>query len=59
MMNAMVRNRMRQQTFAEGSFERFCKPTRREIFLVEMDRFLPWARLSALADAAYPEPGNS
>ncbi len=33
---------MRQTSFAEGSFERHRKPTRREVFLEEMDRIIPW-----------------
>ena len=41
---------MRQQTLAvagDGSFEKYRKPTRREVFLAEMDRIVPWAQLVA------------
>jgi IS5 family transposase len=34
---------MRQQTLAEGAFEMYRKPTRRERFLEEMERVVPWA----------------
>jgi len=34
---------MRQQTLAEEGFEKYRKPTRREQFLDEMDRIIPWA----------------
>jgi len=32
-----------QQTFAEATFEQYRKPTRRERFLDEMHRVVPWA----------------
>ena len=32
--------------------------TRRERFLTEMDRVIPWRRLSALVEPHYPKPGN-
>ena len=34
---------MPQQTFAEVTFEQYRKPTRRERFLDEMNRVVPWA----------------
>ncbi|MHB1958668.1 MAG: hypothetical protein ACYCO5_06510, partial [Acidobacteriaceae bacterium] len=52
---------MRQQTLAvagEGSFEKYRKPTRRETFLAEMDRIVPWARLVALVEPQYPKAGK-
>ena len=36
---------MHQQTFAEVPFEQYRKPTRREQFLNEMNRVVPWAEL--------------
>lgn len=33
---------MRQQTCAEESFEKFRKKTRKEQFLDEMERIIPW-----------------
>ena len=45
---------MRQKSLADGSFEKYRKPTRREIFLTEMDRVVPWAELCALIAPVYP-----
>ena len=41
---------MKQTTLAEGGFEKFAKTTRREAFLAEMDRVVPWAELCALIE---------
>ena len=52
---------MRQQTLAvavAGSFEKYRKPTRREVFLAEMDRIVPWAQLVAPIEPWYPKAGN-
>jgi IS5 family transposase len=49
---------MKQTTFAEGTFDRFKKPTRRAVFLAEMERVVPWAELVALIEPVYPKPGN-
>jgi IS5 family transposase len=46
---------MRQQTLAEGSFERYRKTTRREAFLAEMERVVPWSELSRLIESVYPK----
>ena len=45
---------MRQSSFAEGGFERYSKRTRRERFLQEMDRVVPWEELEALIEPCYP-----
>ena len=42
---------MRQSSFAEAGFERYSKRTRRERFLEEMDRVVPW---EALIEPCYP-----
>jgi IS5 family transposase len=42
-----------QMTFAPSGFEAYRKPTRRERFLAEMDRVVPWAELVALVKPAY------
>ena len=42
--------RPKQGTFAEASFEKYRKPTRREEFLVRMQRVMPWAELVALIE---------
>ena len=36
---------MRQQTLAEGSFEKFRKKTRKELFLDDMEQIIPWREL--------------
>jgi len=46
---------MYQQTLAEEGFEKYRKPTRREQFLDEMDRMIPWAELSAVIEPFYPK----
>ena len=47
---------MQQSTFAEVSFEQYRKPTRRERFLDEMNRIVPWADLVAAIAPFYPKP---
>lgn len=49
---------MDQLTFATGTFEPYRKPTRREKFLSEMNRAVPWAELSAVIEPFYPKVGN-
>lgn len=46
---------MHQQTFAEASFEQYRKSTRRERFLDEMNRVVPWAELVAVIEPVYPK----
>ena len=46
---------MQQSTFAEVSFEQYRKPTRRERFLDEMNRVVPWAELVAVIEPVYPK----
>ncbi|MDI3462696.1 MAG: Mobile element protein [Nitrospira sp.] len=46
---------MPQQTVAEVSFEQYRKPTRREQFLGEMTRVVPWAELVAVIEPVYPK----
>ncbi|WHZ21208.1 MAG: Mobile element protein [Nitrospira sp.] len=46
---------MPQQTFAEVTFEQYRKPTRRERFLDEMNRVVPWADLVAAIEPVYPK----
>jgi len=47
---------MRQQTLAEEGFERYRKPTRREQFLNEMDKIIPWDGLCEVIEPFYPKP---
>lgn len=46
---------MQQQTFAEVTFEQYRKATRRERFLDEMDRVIPWRELAAIIEPFYPK----
>ena len=46
---------MRQKTFAEGTFEQYRKPTRRERFLAEMDKIIPWRELCDVIEPFYPK----
>ena len=47
---------MRQQSFATDYFEKYRKKTRKEIFLEEMDRIIPWKALSKVIKPYYPKP---
>jgi IS5 family transposase len=47
--------RSHQATFAEAGFEAYYKPTRREQFLADMERVVPWAELCALLEPFYPK----
>ena len=48
---------MTQTTFATAlGFERFRKTTRREVFLAEMNRVVPWESLCAVIEPVYPKP---
>lgn len=46
---------MRQKSLADEGFERFRKPTRREKFLEDMDRIIPWNELSEVIEPFYPK----
>jgi IS5 family transposase len=49
----------RQKTLANAStFEKYKKPTKREKFLAEMERVVPWKELCALIEPFYPKPGK-
>lgn len=45
----------RQLTLAGRDFERYRKPTRREKFLAEMDRVVPWKELALVIEPYYPK----
>ncbi len=47
----------KQMTLGTG-FEKYSKTTRREIFLTEMDRIVPWGELCALIAPVYPKAGD-
>ena len=41
---------MHQRSFASAEFALKKKRTRRELFLADMERVVPWARLEALVE---------
>ena len=47
----------KQMTLGMG-FEKYRKTTRRERFLAEMERIVPWAELCGLIEPVYPQAGN-
>ncbi|MEC4720367.1 IS5 family transposase [Noviherbaspirillum sp. CPCC 100848] len=49
---------MKQQTLAQGSFELYRKPTKREKFLNDMEQVIPWQALHDLLMPYYPKAGN-
>jgi transposase, IS5 family len=49
-------NKPMQATFSESGFEAYRKTTRRERFLAEMERVVPWSELCALIEPVYPNP---
>ena len=49
---------MKQTTFASLAFERKKKQTRRERFLAEMEKVVPWAALLAVIEPHYPTTGR-
>jgi IS5 family transposase len=55
----MKRKAGNQQTFAaQGSFEKFGRKSKRELFLEQMNQVVPWAELLALVEPHYPKAGN-
>ncbi len=50
---------MSQRTFAsQAEFQRYGRKSRRELFLDEMERVVPWTALLALVRPHYAKPGN-
>jgi len=49
---------MNQRSFASAEFALKKKRTRREKFLAEMERIVPWARLIAIIEPLYPKSGR-
>jgi len=49
---------MSQMSFGDAEYAGKRKRTRREVFLAEMDKVVPWPRLLALIEPAYPKAGN-
>lgn len=53
-----TKTRMKQTSFADVEFAKKKRVTRREKFLGEMDRIVPWARWTALIEPLYPTSGR-
>ena len=49
---------MRQRSFASAEYAMKKKRTRREKFLAEMERIVPWSRLIAVIEPMYPKSGR-
>lgn len=54
---------MKQQTLAmaadqNSGFERYRRPTRRDVFLATMEQIVPWSALCAMIAPHYPKPGK-
>ena len=49
---------MNQRSFVSAEYALKKKRTRREKFLVEMGRVVPWARLIAVIEPLYPSSGR-
>jgi IS5 family transposase len=54
---------MKQQTLAmavdqEVGFERYRRPTKRDVFLTTMEEIVPWQELCAVIEPHYPKAGN-
>lgn len=49
---------MKQRSFASLSFDAKKRPTRREKFLGEMDKVVPWAELLTPIEPSYPTAGR-
>ncbi len=47
-----------QSSFAELDYNRKKRLTRREVFLNEMEQTVPWLKLVALIEPAYPTTGR-
>jgi IS5 family transposase len=47
-----------QATLSMAGFDRFAKPTRRELFLCEMEKIVPWSELCGVVEPFYPKRGS-
>ena len=50
---------MSQMSFTDAEYGIKRKQTRREIFLADMDRGVPWKEFQALIEPVHPKAGNS
>ena len=54
---------MKQQTLAmaadqNAQYEQYRKPTKRDVFLAQMEQIVPWAALGAVIEPHYPKAAN-
>lgn len=49
---------MKQLSFSDAEYDGKRKRTRREVFLAEMQRAVPWSQLEALIEPHYPKAGG-
>jgi len=49
---------MKQLSFSDAEYGGKRKRTRREVFLAEMDRAVPWSQLEGLIAPHYPKAGG-
>ena len=47
---------MRQTTLSDAGFDKYRKQTRKERFLDDMEKIIPWAELAAAIEPFYPKP---
>ena len=50
---------MRQIALSDAGFDRFRKKTRKERFLDDMEKIIPWAELAEAIELFYPKPQGS
>ena len=57
--NVKAGGKLMQLTLAaQENFEQFRRKTRREMFLNQMDKIVPWRELEGLIEPYYPKAGN-
>jgi IS5 family transposase len=49
---------MKNLTFASLAYENKKRKTRREVFLEEMEKVIPWTAIIQIIEPVYPKPGN-
>ena len=49
---------MKQRSFSDAEYDGKRKRTRREVFLAEMHRAVPWSALEGLIEPHYPKAGG-
>ena len=55
----MTEKQLTLATQADAGFQRHRKTTRRDVYLAEMDKVVPWAALCAVIQPVYPKANVS